>query len=152
MTYHVSTSFCDALKDLPPTFKLPKQFPLISMNSNDSHLVTYLTKVKSSLKLNTPIDNLAKHQNDLYNKKTYLDFHLVLCEVFELLLRSLGELNVMHHKFRGKVLSLKQLNDTIVKVDFIARVGTLLRLLVKSQAIKKCLHSIVGFCKGRAPI
>jgi hypothetical protein len=150
MTYRVSTSFRDALKDLPPTFELPKQFPLIPMNSNDSRLVAFLTKVKSSLKLNTPIDNLAKHQNDLYNEETYQDFHLVLCEVLELLLRSLGELKVMHHKFGGKVLSSKQLNDTIAKVDFIARVGTLLRLLVKSRAIKKCLRSVVGFLPDRA--
>ena len=36
------------------------------------------------------------------------------------------------------------------KIDFIAVVGTLLQLLVKSQAIKNCLYSIIGFLPDRA--
>ena len=35
------------------------------------------------------------------------------------------------------------------KIDFIAVVGTLPQLLVKSQAIKKCLYSIIGFLPDR---
>ena len=150
MTYRVSKSFRDALKNLPSTFQLPKRFPLMPSNSNDIRFITFLLKVVPRLKLYTPIDKLVKHQNDLYNEETYMDFHSILCELLELLLRLLDELKVTHQKFGGKVLSSKQLNDTIVKVDSIAMVGTLLRLLVKSRAIKKCLHSIVGFLPDRA--
>ena len=35
------------------------------------------------------------------------------------------------------------------KIDFIAVVGTLQQLLVKSQVIKKCLNSIIGFLPDR---
>jgi hypothetical protein len=150
MTYHVSKSFRDALKNLPPTFELPKLFPLIGSTSNDSRFITHLLKVKSRLKLNTPIANLVKHKNDLYNEETYADFHSILSELLELLLRSLDELKVMHHKFGGNALSPKQLNDTQAKIDFIGIIGTLLRLLVKGRAIKKCLHSVVGFLPDRA--
>jgi hypothetical protein len=150
MMYRVSKSFRDTLKCLPSTFELPKQFPPMPSNSNDSRFIAFLLKVISRLKLYTPIDKLVKHQNDLYNEETYVDFHSILCELLELLLKSLDDLKVMHHKFGGKLLSLKQLDDTIAKVDFIAMVGTLLRLLVKSRAIKKCLHSVARFLPDRA--
>jgi hypothetical protein len=152
MTYRVSVSFRDALKNLPSTFEFPKRFPPISAtssNSNDKHFITFLRKVKIQLKLNTPIDNLAKHENDLYNQETYVDFHSILCELLELFLRSLTELRGMHHKLGEKAPTSTQLSDTTTKIDFIAVVGTLLRLLVKSQAIKRCLHSIVRFLPDR---
>jgi hypothetical protein len=146
MTYRVSKSFRDALKNLPPTFEFPERFPLISAsNSNDKNFISFLLKVEIRLKLHTPIDKLAKHGNDLYNQETYVDFHSILCELLELLLKSLLELREMHHD--SKVFPLTEIT---AKVDFIAVVGTLLRLLVKSQAIKRCLYSIIGFLPDRA--
>jgi hypothetical protein len=151
MTYRVSKSFRDALKKLPQTFEFPKRFPLINgSNSNDHKFISYLVEVKIRLGLKTPIDNLVKHGNDLYNQETYGDFHSILFELLELLLKSLKELKEIHHSLEGKAPSKEQLNDTIAKIDFIAAVGSLLRLLVKSKAIKRCLYSIVGFLPDRA--
>jgi hypothetical protein len=151
MTYRVSESFKSALKDLPPTFEFPKEFPLINAkNTNDKHFVSFLVFKAKALKLHTPIDNLAKHANDLYNQETYMDFHSILCELLELLLKSLEELKVLHHELEGKAPSSTQLNDTLTKIDFIAVVATLLRLLVKSRAIKKCVSSIVEYLPDRA--
>ena len=153
MTYRVSKSFRDALKNLPPMFEFPKQFPQISAsNSNDKHFISFLLdlKARNCLELRTPTDNLVKHLNDLYNQETYADFHLVLCELLELFLKSLAELKSLHHELGGKPPSSIQLKNTIAKIDFIAMVGTLLRLLVKIQAIKRCLYSIVGFLPDRA--
>lgn len=77
MTYCTSESFCDALQNLPPMFKLSKWFSQTAQasSSNGSHFITFLLQVKSHLKLNTPTNNLVKCQNDLYNKETYMDFY-----------------------------------------------------------------------------
>jgi hypothetical protein len=155
MTYRVSISFRDALKNLPPTFKFPKQFPIraTSSNPNDRNFILSLLKHKARLgrpKLHHSIDNLAKHEEDLYNQETYNDFHSILLELLELLLMSLYELKDTHHKLGGKAPSVTQLDDAILKIDFIAVVGTLLRLVVKSQAIKRCLYSIAKFLPDRA--
>ena len=151
MKYRVSKSFRDALKNLPPTFKFPGQIPLINTStSNDRNFISFLLKVKVHLGLHTPIDNLVKHKDDLYNQETYVDFHSILCELLELLLKSLEELKDIHHNTK-KTPSLEQLcNTTKAKIDFIATVGTLLRLLVKSRAVKRCLYSISGFLPDRA--
>ena len=79
-----------------------------------------------------------------------MDFHLILCELLELLLKSLAELKAIHLRLEGKVLSLAQLDNIMEKLEFIAIVGTFLRLLVKSKAIKKCLYSIIGLLPDRA--
>ena len=153
MTYRVSISFRDTLKDLPLTFEFPKQFPLSVIEAsalNDSRFITSLLEFKIFLKLHTPIDNLVKHRNDLYNQETYVDFHLILCELLELLLMSLKDLKIFHNELAGKVLSSKQHDKTMEKINFIAIVGSILRLLVMSQAIKKCLYSIAGFLPDRA--
>ena len=127
MTYHVLKSFHNALKNVPPMFKFPKRFTLISAsNSNDKNFITFLLKIKDCLELHTPIDNLVKHEKDLYNQETYVDFHLILCELLKLLLESLAELKAIHLRLEGKVLSLAQLNNIMKKIDFIAVVGTLL--------------------------
>ena len=149
MTYRVSRSFRDALKNLPPTFEYPEKFPKIG-GSNELRFIEFLLKHKDRLELHTPIDKLVKHREDLYNKETYADFHSILCEILELFLKSLMELKVMHHNLGGKAPSSTQLIDTKAKIDFIAVVGTLLRLLVKSKAIKRCLYSIVKFLPDRA--
>ena len=128
-----------------PMFEFPKQFTLISAsNVNDKHFIAFLLKIKDHLKLHTPIDNLAKHEKkkDLYNQGTYVDFHLILCESLELLLGSLAELKAIHLRLKGKVPSLTQLCNIMEKIDFIAVVGTVLQLLVKSQVIKKCLIAL----------
>ena len=151
MTYHVSKSFHDALKNVPPTFEFPKRFTLISAsNSNDKHFIAFLLRIKDRFKLHTPIDNLAKHEKDLYNQETFVDFHLILCELLELLLGSLAELKAIHLRLEGKVPSSTQLRNIMEKIDFIAAVETLLHLLVKSQAIRKCLYSIIGFLPDKA--
>ena len=151
MTYRVSKSFRNALKNLPPVFEIPKQFPQSNAsNSNDRKFILYLREVEKCLRLHTSIDNLVKHQNDLYNQETYADFHSILCELLELFLRSLTELKVKHQKLGGKAPSLMQLNNAKEKIKFIGVVGALLRLLVKSEAIKRCLYSIVGFLPDRA--
>ena len=153
MMYHVSKSFHNALKNVPPMFEFPKWFTLISAsNSNDKHFVEFLLRIKDYLKLHTPINNLAKHEKDLYNQETYVDFHLILilCELLELLLGSLAELKAIHLRLEGKVPSSTQLHNIMEKIDFIAAVGTLLHLLVKSQAIRKCLYSIIGFLPDKA--
>lgn len=147
MRYHVSISIRDAIKNLPQTFKFPGQSLLINAsNLNDRNFITFLSKKRNHLKLRTPIDNLVKHENDLYNQETYVDFHSILCELLELYLKSLDELKDMHHHLKTKAPSTKQ---TLSKIDFIAVVGTLLRLLVKSVAIKRCFHSIVRFLPDR---
>ena len=154
MMYRVLKSFCDALKNVPPMFEFPKQFTLISAsNSNNKHFIAFLLRIKDHLKLHTPINNLAivaKHKKDLYNQETYVDFHLILCELLKLLLGSLAELKAIHLRLEGKVPSSTQLRNIMEKIDFIAAVGTLLHLLVKSQAIRKCLYSIIGFLPDKA--
>jgi hypothetical protein len=147
MKYRVSTSFRNALTNLPD-FEFPEQFPPNdASNSNDKNFITHLTKytVNGYLRLQTPIDKLVKHGSDLYNKETYTDFHSILSELLNLLLSSLGELKDMHHDPK-KV----KLFETKAKIEFIAMVGTLLRMLVKSQAIRKCLHAIARFLSDRA--
>jgi hypothetical protein len=151
MTYRVSESFLDALKNLPPTFELSKRFSRISAgDSSDKRFTQFLFKVNNTLKLRTPIDNLVKHENDLYNQETCTDFHSILCELLELLLSSLIELKDIHCNLKGKSPTPTQLADVYKKLRFVGCVGTLLRLLVRSQAIKKCLDSIVRFLPDRA--
>ena len=71
MTYRVLKSFRNALKNVPPTFEFPKRFTLISAsNSNDKNFIAFLLKIKDHLKLHTPINNLVKHEKDLYNQET----------------------------------------------------------------------------------
>ena len=112
MTYCVSKSFRNALKNLPPTFEFPKKFPRIRSNASETYFIEYLHKVKDDFKLHTPIDKLvASNGGDLYNQETYADFHLILCEILELLLKSLNELKVLHHNLGGKAPSPTQLND-----------------------------------------
>jgi hypothetical protein len=156
--YRVSKSFHDALKTLPPTFKFPKQIPPIrGSKSNDSRFINFLIKVTkpnddyvSILKVDTPIVNLVKHVKDLYNQETYADFHSILCEILDLFIQSLHDLKKLHHNLGGKAPSVEQLDAILAKIEFIAIVGTLLRLLVKSHAIKRCLYSVVGFLPDRA--
>ena len=152
MTYRVSESFRDALKNLPPTFEFPKGFPLIGAISNkhDEKFIQTLIEVQSSLQLRTPIDNLVKHKKDFYNRETYMDFHSILIEILELFLESLAMLKKIHGDLLGKPPSPTQLSNIKSKINFIAVVGTLLRLLVKSQAIKRCLHSVDWFLPDRA--
>ena len=152
MTYRTSESFREALKNLPPTFELPEKLPQINVkNSNDKLFISSLLEFvgKNRLKLKTPIDNLAKHRDDLYNQETYKDFHSILHEVLELFLESLNGLKKMHAEVRA-AKTQPNIKDIIAKLDFIALVGTLLRLLVKSRAIKRCLYSIVEFLPDRA--
>ena len=89
-------------------------------------LFAFLLRIKDHLELHTPIDNLVKHEKDLYNQETYVDFHLILCKLLELLLGSLAELKAIHLRLEGKVLLSAQLNNIVKKIDFIAVVGTLL--------------------------
>ena len=127
MTYRVSKSFCNALKNVPLTFEFPKRFTLISAsNLNNKNFITFLLRIKDCLELHTPIDNLVKHEKDLYNQETYADFHLILCKLLELLLGSLAELKAIHLRLEGKVPLLAQLHNIVEKIDFIALVGTLL--------------------------
>ena len=150
MNYRVSTAFRDALNKLPPTFVVPTQFPLISTsNSNNSHVITYLLKYEDRLKLQTPIKNLVNHKNNLYNQETYADFHSILREVLDLLLKSLNALKSKHHNLKAVAPSLATVNDIIGAIDFIAVVAGLLRLLVKGQAIKRCLYTIIEFLPDR---
>jgi hypothetical protein len=153
MKYRVSTSFRDALKNLPQNFEFPKQFP--SINATDSNDIYFIDRLQDftyrrRIFLKTPIKNLVKHVNDLYNQETYVDFHSILSELLELLFKSLGELRDMHHKLGEKVPSPEKLKEIIAKIEFIAIVETLLRLLVKSRAIKRCLYSIARFLPDRA--
>ena len=74
------------------------------VQSSLKNFITFLLNVKDHLELHTPIDNLVKHEKDLYNQETYVDFHLILCELLELLLRSLAELKAIHLRLKGKVL------------------------------------------------
>ena len=151
MTYRVSTSFRDALKNLPPKIELSKRsYPINASISNDENFIAFLCSKQEQLKLRTEINILTKHEGDLYNQETYTTFHLILSEILELFLKSLKELKDMHHNLRGKLPSSKQLDDITVKIDFIAVVGTLLRLLVKSRALQKCIYSIVRFLPDRA--
>ena len=60
------------------------------------------------------------------------------------------ELKAIHLRLEWKVPLSTQLHNIVEKIDFIAVVGTLLHLLVKSQVIKKRLYSIIGFLSDRA--
>ena len=126
MTYRVSEKFCDALKNLPSTFDFPEKFPQINAsNSNDSHFISFLLGAKDKLKLKTPIDDLVNHKNDLYNQKTYKDFHLILHKLLDLFLTSLNDLKKIHDELGRDGIQVN-ICDTRVKIDFIAMVGTLL--------------------------
>ena len=92
MNYRVSTSFCDAITNLPQNIELPEQYPLNdASNLNYNHFITLLMKYTASrrLTLSTPIDKLAEHKKDLYNQETYVDFHLILGKLLDRLFDSL---------------------------------------------------------------
>ena len=59
-------------------------------------------------------------------------------------------MKAIHLRLEWKVPLSTQLHNIVEKIDFIAVVGTLLHLLVKSQVIKKRLYSIIGFLSDRA--
>jgi hypothetical protein len=152
MEYRVSKSFRDTLKpdNLAKNFEFPGQIPPIKgSKSNDGHFIDFLCKC-NTLKLNTPIDNLVHHRKDLYNKETYADFHSILSELLELFFKSLVELKNIHHGLVKETPSSEELIIIKAAIDSIAVVGTVLRLLVKSQAIKRCLHSIAKLLPDRA--
>ena len=154
MNYRVSTSYHDAITNLPQNIELPERYPLnYASNSKDNLFITLLMKCTASgcLTLSTPIDKLVEHKKDLYNQETYVDFHLILGELLEQLFDSLLLLKD-DHELRKKAPSSSSVNldETIAKIEFIGMVGTLLRLLVKSQAIKKCLYTIAWFLPDRA--
>ena len=158
MNYRVSTSYRDAITNLPQNIELPERYPPglnDASNSKDNRFITLLMKYNASgcLTLSTPIDKLVEHKEDLYNQETYVDFHLILGELLEIFLDSLLRLKD-YHELRKKAPSSSSVNldETIAKIEFIAMVGTLLRLLVKSQAIKKCLYTIAMFLPDRGAV
>ena len=153
MNYRVFQSFRNALKDLQ-TFEF--HFPTTKDHqtrsySKDTRFVEHLQKVHTFLKLNTSIDKLLEHQNDLYNKETYKYFHSLLYEILERFVESLDALKTFHHQpeIEGKMLSSTQLRTAKEKIDFILTVGTLLNVMVKSVAVKKCLQTIVTVLPDR---
>jgi hypothetical protein len=152
MEYRVSKAFRDALKpeNLPKDFKfIPSDIGDAVGKLNDGRFIDFLSKYKR-LNLVTSIENLVKHKNDLYNQETYTDFHKILSEILELFFKSLHGLKETHHNLKNKAPSSEQLVEIKTKINFIAMVGSGLRLLVKSRAIKRFLHNIARFLPDRA--
>jgi hypothetical protein len=114
---------------------------------NDKRFIKEVKRLMEILGLKTPLEKLVKREDDLYNQETYVDFHKILYELLELFLSSLQGLRDTHHGLEGKAPNVE---EVFQRIEFIAEVGGLLRLLVKSQAIKRCLYSIVEFLPDKA--
>lgn len=152
MEYRISKAFRDALKpgNLPDDFNfIPSNIGNATSKENDVHFINFLSK-RMHLNLVTSIENLVKHKNDLYNQETYTDFHKILSEILELFFKSLVELKTIHHSLKNKAPSLEQLAKIKEIINFIAMVGSGLRWLVKSRAIKRFLYNIARFLPDRA--
>lgn len=161
LNYRTSESYLNALKKLP-RFDFPEKFPKFITTGNnfsDEHFVNRLAEIESDLE--TPITKLMQHRgnlhneetymqrlthipDNLYNEETYMDFNTLLCELFKKLSDALVELRKHQKEAKGE-LSVKNVKSLRKQLSFISSIGTVLRLMVKSPAMKKHLHAIVAF-------
>ena len=90
MNYRVSTSYRDAITNLPQNIELPERYPLNdASNSNDNRFITLLMKYTASglLRLSTPIDKLAEHKKRLIQSRNLCRFSLDIRRITRTTLR-----------------------------------------------------------------
>ena len=152
MDYRTSETICNTLKNLS-TFDFSNQLHKSrqSEKENDCTFLSTFLRYKPLLNLQTDAPNLTHRaetlprQHDFYTKETCLEFHLLLSE---LLGRLHGALNILNSS-RGNV----GVDEILVQLESIGRLGYLIRLMVKGTAIKKHLKVIEDYLPDRpAPL
>jgi hypothetical protein len=148
MDYRTSEAICNTLKEVS-TFDFSEQIheARSSERDNDRTFLSTLLRYKPYLNFQTDTPNLTymaeleTPEHDFYTKETCLEFHLLLSELLERLHKAL------------KILDSSRGNDDVdkilVQLEMIARLGYLVRLMVKGGAIKKHLKVIENFLPDR---
>jgi hypothetical protein len=146
LDYRSSNTFRDALLKVPPTFAFSKDFNYQASTTaldNDRNFLFELSKIGSHLR--TPITALtSRGPGDIYTKETCIAFHHLLCELLQLFSDQLRDL--------PNCQRLKSMTDTYEKIEFVAQLGTVLRLMVRGAAIQKHLQVIEDFLPSRATV
>jgi hypothetical protein len=150
MEYRTSEIIGDALKKIS-TFDFSEQTheARSSEKDNDRNFLSTLLRYKPLLDFQTDTPNLTHraeletlpHEHDFYTKETCFEFHRLLSELLGRLHKALKILDFS----RGKV----GLDEILVQLELIARLGYLVKLIVKGAAIKKHLKVIEKFLPDR---
>jgi hypothetical protein len=152
MEYRTSETIANCLKKVP-TFDFSEKIHEARPSEKviDRTFLSTFLRYKPLLNLQTDTPNLTRraeletlpHEHDFYTKETCLEFHLLLSELLERLHKALKILD----SSRGKV----GVDEVLVQLESIARLGYLFRLMVKGVAIKKHLQVIEDFLPDRPP-
>ena len=125
-----------------PFVKLPSVRPKVGDSNQDQSFIDIipdLAKVAT-----TKIPNLQHAVNqpqpiEIYNENTYMEFHLLLCELLTRFGQSLEELkSVQERKKRGKF----ELDGILKALKNVEIIGHCLRTMVRSSAIETHLKTI----------
>lgn len=111
---------------------------LAQMNS-DQELLSKLQKSQHGTKLLAYITTHRLKHDNFYNQKTCSMFHQLLCDLLDDFLRGLEELNTLQSS-----KATYGVDDIMVRVKVVAKIGTMLRMMVRGAAITKHLKVIEG--------
>ena len=143
---HLSTTYMDSLLKLKSFAFIEKAQKSGNSNTDQDRDQSFIHSMPRLVALaQTKIPNLecaAKQQQPvaIYNKNTYMEFHLLLCELLTGFCASLiGLQTIRDRTLKDGIFDLVAISKALKKVVIF---GTFLRIMVRSSAIETHLQSI----------